>query len=154
MEERVKKLETIATRLMRRANKVSKAFLSPYPISNAVFGNDVKGTILCYMFPCNGTVSKGFVRFGSKPKGSVNIDIQISNDSKSSNAGVVLDKKISTIEPNLSVTGGDCLKIVMTPLNETIITEVWISFLWIPTIEDSEIKRFLISELESLIEES
>lgn len=137
---------------MRRTNKVAKAFLSPYPISNAVFGDDVKGTILCYMFPCSGTISKGFVKFGTKPKESITVNVQISNDSGSSNVGFVLDKKLTIIEPELLVTAGDCLKISITPSDTVTITEVWISFLWNPCVEDTCVKDFLITELEALIE--
>ena len=68
MEERVKKLELIIQRLLRRSNKRVKAMVTPVPISSAAFGEDVNGPIMRYMFPCTGEIVKGVVYLSKKPK--------------------------------------------------------------------------------------
>ena len=150
---RIEKLELITTRLMRRASKRTVAMITPYPISNAVFGDDIKGPILQYMFPCDGTVTKGFIRLGRKPKNEVFIEVKLFNDITSTTKGFAVDKKSLLVEPGLKVKAGDCLKVSLISVDEPV-TEVWISLLWKPTIADIEVKSFLIEELESgLLEE-
>ena len=146
--ERIEKLEMVTTRLMRRAVKKSIALITPYPISNAVFGEQVKGPILRYMFPCDGIISKGYIRLGQKPKTPVTLGVKLFNDIGSSARGFALEKKSFSIQPNLPVLAGDCLEISLDPGNE-IVTEIWVSFLWRPGIKDVEAKSYLIEELEN-----
>lgn len=152
MEDRLANIELITKRLMRRAKKTSVALITPYPISNAVFGEKVEGPILRYMFPCDGVVTKGYVRLGKKPKQSIELEVKMSNDSSSNMKGFVLSRKCLSIEPNLPVKAGDCLEITLIP-SEEIVTEIWISFLWKPTVNDLEPKSYLIKELDKSVEE-
>ena len=145
--KRIEQLETITTRLMRRAGKRTTALITPYPISNAVFGEKIEGSVLRYMFPCDGTVTKGIVRLGKKPKINITLDVKMFNELGSSPKGFSLEKKLSFIQPNLPVIAGDCLEISLEPSEEPV-TEIWISFLWKPTMKDVEAKSYLIEELE------
>lgn len=145
--KRVEHLERVTQRLMRRAGKRTVALITPYPISNAVFGEKVSGPILRYMFPCDGIVTKGIVRLGIKPKSSVMLDIKMFNELKSVSKGFAIEKRFLSIEPNLPVVAGDCLEISLEPGEETV-TEIWISFLWKPTVKDVEAKSFLMEEIE------
>ncbi len=149
--DRLGKLEMITERLMRRTHKKAIGLITPYPISNAVFGDKVEGIILRYMFPCDGVISKGMIRFGVKPKKEVTVKVEIFNDERTSSKGFVVDRKVLAVEPNLSVSGGDCLTVSISP-SEMPITEVWIAFLWTPTTSDVEVKSFLITELEKDVE--
>ncbi len=148
IEEKINYLDKITKRLMRRSNKHSVAMITPYPISNAVFGDAVRGVILRYMFPCEGVISKGLIKLDRKPKEGVVIGIKIFNDSKSNASGFKLEKKSFSTELELSVSSGDCLEVSLDPLTENI-TEVWLSFLWKPLVKDVEIKSFLIEDLEN-----
>jgi hypothetical protein len=148
MNKRIERLETITERLMRRASKRSVGLITPYPISNAVFGEAIKGSVLRYMFPCSGTISKGYIRLGSKPKQYVMLDIKMFNEQKTATKGYAIEKRFLSIEPNLPVSAGDCLEISLDPQDE-VITEIWISFLWKPGMKDVEAKSFLIEELEN-----
>jgi hypothetical protein len=151
MEERVKQLEMVTKRLMRRATKKASVLITPYPISNAVFGEKVEGPILRYMFPCDGIITKGFIRLGVKPKSKVMLGFKIFNESKSASRGTSLDNKTTSISPELSVTAGDCLEVSLEYMEEAKepVTEIWISFLWRPTIKDIEAKSFLMEDIEN-----
>jgi hypothetical protein len=47
---------------------------------------------------------------------------------------------------------GDCLEVSVTPTtDEDIVNELWLSILWTPSVRASEIKQFLVSELEKSI---
>jgi len=149
MEKRIKQLEIITGRLMRRARKKAVGLITPYPISSASFGEKVEGVILRYMFPCEGIIVKGMIRFKEKPKKWHAINIKVFGDSKSSSEGFVVDRKRLVVEPNLAVEDGDCLEISLESSPEDTATEVWISFLWTPSIKEATAKSFLISELEN-----
>lgn len=146
--KRVEDLEMITKRLMRRASKKTSAIITPYPISNAVFGEDVKGVILRYMFPCDGIISKGMFRLGSKPKKEVLGVAKIFNDETQQSKGFTITKKSLKADLGIEVKSGDCLEVSISSV-EDILTEVWIAFLWKPTMADVEVKSFLIEELEN-----
>lgn len=148
-ETRISFIETIITRLIRRAKKTTRALVTPYPISNAVFGDKVEGAILRYMFPCDGVISKGFIKLGVKPKTTIILDMKIFNSTSSNTKGFVLYKIAEAVDINIPVKAGDCMEIVLHPEPAEIVTEVWLSFLWKPTTSDVETKSFLISELEN-----
>ncbi len=148
-EDRIKQLELVTKRLTRRAHKKITGIITPYPISNAVEGDNVKGTILKYMFPCDGKITKGMIRLDPKPKKWVDINVKIFNDTTSSLKGFMISKKIATIEPDLDIVAGDCLELVLVPHNEDIVKEIWVSLLWKPLVKEIEAKSFLITELEN-----
>ena len=146
--KRVEDLEMITKRLMRRASKKSVALITPYPISSAVFGEDVKGVILRYMFPCDGIISKGMFRLGAKPKKEVLGVAKIFNDEIQQSKGFTITKKSLKADLEIEIKSGDCLEVSITSVDE-VLTEVWVAFLWKPTMSDVEVKSFLIEELEN-----
>ena len=148
-QERISRIELVVTRLARRARKKAVALVTPYPISNAVFGEDIKGTILRYMFPCEGTITKGLIDLGKKPKTGVSINVRISNDVHEDTKSYVITRRFLLTEPRLAVDSGDRLEVSINPLTEEDkVTEAWVSFLWLPSVKDVEAKSFLIDELE------
>lgn len=154
--ERIELIETIITRLVRRSRKTTKAIITPYPISNAIIGDDLigkslEGVILRYMFPCPGKITKGFIRLDKKPKDGVEINIRIFNDEKSESKGFTVDRKVTAVDTELDVNAGDCLEVTLTPNGESVVKEIWISMLWVPI--GGDVQRFLIEELEKNIED-
>lgn len=145
---RIEKLEIITQRLMRRASKRVIGLITPYPISNSVVGEQVEGTILRYMFPCDGMIIKGMVNLVTKPKKWVGVSIKLFNETNSIIKGFNVDKRVLTVKPNIPVIAGDCLEIAIVPAPEEIVKEVWISFLWTPAMKDVTAKSFLLSEIE------
>jgi hypothetical protein len=153
MEERINKLEKIVERLMRRSGKRHSAFITPYPISTAVFGEKLSdGPVLRYMFPCDGVLTKGIIRLGSRTKNPIAIKIKIFNESDSVAKGYTMEKVYLSIQPNLNVYAGDCLEIDLVVYDE-IVSELWISLLWKPSTDNTEVKTFLIEDLENDLQE-
>ena len=149
MEQRIKKLETIVARLSRRQRKVASAIVSPYPISNCVAGEEVKGEVLRYMFACDGEISKGAVSLDAKPKSNASVTLTIESELGGSAKSYIVDKKNLVFEPNIKVKQFDKLTVTFYPtIPEDKIKEVWVSLLWAPTVKDAKIKNFLIDELE------
>jgi len=154
IQDRVAFIEKVVTRLARRTRKTAAALITPYPISNAVLGSDVRGSILRYMFPCEGVISKGFVRLGKKPKGEIKLTISVSNDSGGQSKEYVILSRFASIDSNIDVVSGDCLDISLNITDpEEKVTEIWVSFLWKPTVRDVEVKSYLINEIEDDIPE-
>jgi len=151
IDDRLEQLELVASRLARRTNTGKSAMITPYPISSATFGEDVRGPVLRYMFPCDGVVSKGMLRFSRKPKIPVPINIDITNEETSQARGYIVEKQQIIVKPDLAVKAGDCLTIYISPDEQEKVTEVWISFLWIPSVSDVVTKSFLIEELDNVM---
>lgn len=144
-DSRITKLETITKRLSRRSVKKTTGLITPYPISNAVIGDNVVGTILRYMFPCDGTITKGMIHFGEKPRDNVAIDVELANELGMSNLSYNTDKQNFVITSDTSVKSGNRLSVSVESLEP--ITEVWIAFLWVPTINEVKAKSFLLNEI-------
>lgn len=150
LTKRVKKLEIVTARLLRRlGGSRVKAMITPYPVSNAVFGDDIKGPVLKYMFPCSGGISKGFIRLDKKFKEGVRVIVQKLNDLGGDTRDYIITRRSLLVEPKILVDPGDRLIVSIEPIGDEPVTEVWVSFLWRPTTKDIEIKSFLIEELES-----
>ncbi len=143
-------MRKMVDRLNRRANKVAKAFVTPYPISSCVSGDDVKGEVLKYMFTCQGKILKGGIFLDHKPKKGLSVEIAVVNELTGSSKSYVVDRKSLLFEPKVEVTAWDRLAVSITPLDPTDkFTEVWTGFLWVPNIKEVDVKNFLINELEN-----
>jgi len=153
-EKKIKKLTTIVERLTRRSNKIAKAIIPPIPISNCISGEEVKGDILKYMFCCPGKVKKGGIYLNAKPESGVVIKISIDSDIGSGSVSYIITRKNLIFEPDLDVDTWNRLTVSIqaNDSEKDKITEVWIGLLWIPTIKDSEVKNFLIEELDKVEE--
>lgn len=150
MEDRIKKLEKQVERLQRRAVKVSTGLITPYPISGHMKGTDIKGEVLSFMFPCEGMISKGLIKFGIKPKGNPAVSIKFSNELTSEDKGFVCDKILNVVDLHISAKAGDCLTVTIIPDVEHPVANVWVTLLWKPTIKDVEAMSFLIDKLEEV----
>lgn len=152
IEPRIKKVEITLERLARRSRKKMTAILTPYPISNAVFGEKVDGPILRYFFPCEGRVTKGAIDFGKKPKVPVTLTVDLLTGLGGESKVFILDKRLTILTFNTEIKEFSKLTASISYENENPnqdITEVWIGFLWIPTMKDVEAKSFLFEELEN-----
>lgn len=154
----IKKLERINKRLQRKAKagRKNSAFITPFPISNAVFGDEVKGVVLQYMFPCEGKITKGAIDIGKKPKQDVVITLKLLNDEGGESKIFALIRKRLSTPIDVKVKEFDKVTISIdynSDKPEDNIKEVWTSFLWVPTTRDVEVKSFMVSELEKALEE-
>jgi hypothetical protein len=140
----------LETRLRQREEmKKVVAVITPFPISSAVFSGDVRGSILRYMFPCDGTILKGMIRLGKKLTDPAMLKISIT-DVGSKSQTISISSKVSVIEQAIEILTGECLDISIEPGSEKI-TEVWVSFLWLPSTKEVETKSYLRKELEAEI---
>lgn len=150
IEPRISRLEKIVERLSRRSRKKMTALLTPYPISNAVFGEKVSGPILRYFFPCTGKVTKGAIVLGKRPKESVSLLINVKGDEEGRGRSFTLDRKMMTLDLNIEVREFDKLTASISyKESDSNVTEAWIGFLWVPAMRDVEAKSFLFKELEN-----
>lgn len=151
-EKRIAFIERVVTRLVRRSVKKIVALTTPYPISNAVFGDDVKGPILCYMFPCKGTITKCLIDVGRKLKEGATVNVSLTTQMYTDSKSYTVNKEFLA-EPKISVCSGDKLIISINPNGEEKITEVWTSFLWVPSVKDVKVESYLIDKLDENVEE-
>ena len=146
IDDRVKSLERITGRLSRRARKYARAYITPFPISHGVKGEDIRGEILRYMFPCRGIIKTVVTRFNERPKDGTEVTFSVSGVGGSYSRSFDSSKQMEIIDAQLDVLAGDKLTVSLDGSKE--ITEFWIAFLWIPTVSDVEVKSFLYDEIE------
>jgi len=148
MEDRIKQLETVVSRLSRRQVKKTAAMITPYQISSCVERDDIRDEIFRYLFCTQGTIVKVLVTLNKKIKDGASFAIKISNDLGGSSSSYIINNKNLIINPNISIDSGDKLLVYISPLGTEIISEVWLSLLFLPSTKDSEIKNYLINSLE------
>jgi len=157
MEKRIKQLEMITTRLARRSKKTASALITPYPISNAVFGEEVRDSVLRYMFPCDGEITKGVIDIGKRPKQEVLVTLSLMGNEVGEAKVYIVDKKRLLVTPAMKVKTADKLTVTISYKNEKPednITEFWACFLWVPSVKEVEVKQHLIDALDNdLLEE-
>jgi len=153
-EKRISWIETVVSRLARRSRKQTTVIVTPYPISNCVSGEDVKGDILKYMFCAKGTISKGLIVLDKRPATGVVIGITLANDMGGSSHSYVLTKKTSMIDPKVEVFSGDRLSVSVNPIDaeKDKVSEVWLSFMWTPDVKDTTMKQVLIDSLDEALD--
>jgi hypothetical protein len=144
----------LALREARKVKKQKVTLITPFPISGASFGEDVRGSILRYMFPCAGEITKGMIKLGTKPKNGAIVTVKLSNSLCGVSKDFVIQTRELTISPKLTITDGDCLDIAINSSDP--IQEVWASFLWIPSKQSVEKETYYedIEEDSSLREPS
>ena len=151
LEPRLDKIEKMITRLGRRAVKQTSALITPIPISNCVIGEEVKGDVLKYLFPCPGVINKGGIFISPKPKNGATIILTIENELGGSSKSYQITKQSSLLELNMEIITWDRLTVsffVVNPVEDKI-TEVCAALLWTPTVKDATIKNYLIDSLDS-----
>ena len=155
MESRIKKLEVLVQRLVRKHKKdKSYAMITPYPISNCIAGEEVNGAILKYMFAVRGVIGKGRIQFDRKLKSGVRITILLENEQGGQSKSYVANRNAMLIEPNFEVFSGDRLTVSVSPCDpeDGVLTEVWVAFVWTPHVGEATVKSFLIDEVLKEIE--
>ena len=148
-EKRIAFIERVIMRLSRRTNKNMTALITPYPISNAVFGEDVRGVILRYMFPCEGVISTGIISVNEKPKNTTDIIIDLFHGDGVRSISYVISNKTLPLEIDLDVKAGDKLELSINPSGTQKLVEVWASLLWTPSVNDVKAKSFLFDDIEA-----
>lgn len=143
-EKRISFIEKIVSRLARRSRKVTRAMISPIPISVCALGEDISGNIMkALMF--EGKITKGIIKLAVVPKKEVKVDIRIDGIGTT----CYLTKAKQALDLNLETIDGSILKVAVYPTDlEDKITEVLVSIFWTPSKSNIEVKSFLIDELE------
>jgi len=146
-EKRISFIEKVVTRLARRTKSRTSAMVTPYPISACVKGN-IKGNILRYMFPLDGTIDKAIISFDKKPKEIIYVGAKVGGEGGISSKGFTLEKKHTSMTLPLQVKAGDKLSVNVDVSDNEVVDEIWIAFTWIPNVKDTKLKTMLIEELE------
>ncbi len=147
-QERIERIEKIVTRLAQGSRDSVSAIITPFPISNAVIGDDVGGVILRYIFPCKGKITKGYIKLDKKPRLGTAINVKVFNELTSESRSIVINKRIYQAKTDLDVFPGDCLEVSVA--SEDDIKEVWISMLWTPDKSVTDIHSVLIEDLNKI----
>ena len=148
LESQMRSVDKILDRFSRRLHKTVTGVITPFPISGYV-SSPVGKVILRYMFPADGRITVGGAFIESIPKGGIDIYLNIHRvDGNIDSKSIFVKKQSIVIKPDMDVFCGDRLVISVDSKGGESVSGVWTSFLWVPTVRDSEIKKFLLDDLE------
>lgn len=147
-EEKMSHLNVLLKRMSKKLHKTVTGIITPFPISG--YAKDpVDSVVLRYMFPAGGKITVGGAYIESMPKDGIDIYTNIHRGDSVISNSVWTNKKYVLINPDVGILAGDRLVISVVPKGGEV-SGIWISFLWVPEVKDSEIKQFLIEDLERI----
>jgi len=151
-EQKLRSAEAAVKRLRRKSyNARVSSYITPFPVSSFIKEVPEDGVVLRYMFPGNGTITNACVYVKGDTKHGIEISAQVKNESgMGSGVSATFRKNFNKLFLDLYVMAGDMLQIVL-PADKPI-TNIWVAFLWAPEIGETEVKSFLLRELEKLEE--
>ena len=149
-QARIERIERVVSRLVYGSRDTTTAIITPFPISNAVVGEDVNGTVLRYIFPCKGKITRGHIKLDKKPRTGVAINVKVFNTLMSESKSAIVNKQVYTVKTDLNVFPGDCLEVSVA--SSDVIKEVWVSMLWVPDRSVVDIESVMIEELDKIAE--
>ena len=150
LEEQMKHVDTILKRMSMKLHKTITGVITPFPISGYV-SNPIDKVVLRYMFPADGKITVGGTFIESIPKEGIDIYLNIHRvDGNIDSKSIFVKKQSVMIKPDVDVFCGDRLVISIDSKGGESVSGVWTSFLWVPNIRDSEVKKFLIDDLERI----
>ena len=152
IEDKMKHLNVLLKRMSKKLHKTVTGIITPFPISGYI-RDPVDNVVLRYMFPASGKVTVGGAYIEIMPKDGIDIYTNIHRGDSVLSNSVWTNKKYVLINPDVGILAGDRLVISVVPKGGEV-SGIWISFLWVPEVKDSEIKQFLIEDLERIGEEN
>ena len=148
LEKQMRHVDRILRQYSHRLHKTVTGVITPFPISGYSEA-PIDDVVLRYMFPADGKITVGGLFVEDMPKHGVDITTTILQTSTQISNTVFSKKQSIIVTPNVKVSAGDRLIIRVIPVsNEETVSGIWITFLWTLAIKDSEIKQFLIKDLE------
>jgi len=152
IEDKMKHLNVLLKRMYRKLQKTVTGIITPFPISG--YAKDpVDSVVLRYMFPASGKITVGGAYIENMPKEGIDIYTNIHRGDSVLSSSIWTNKKYALINPDVEILAGDRLVVSVVPKGGDV-SGIWASFLWVPKVEDSEIKQFLIDDLERIGEEN
>lgn len=147
VENQIKHIDTILDRFSRRLHKTTAGVISPCLISNYVKSPD-DGVVLRTMFPVDGKVVLGAMYVEEMPKAGIDIYTTISHGVGTRKESVFTKRQSTLVKPNVNVSAGSRIALIVRPRNEMKVYGVWVSILWVPNIKGTVVKQYIIDELE------
>ena len=151
LKKQMESVDKILKAYSYRLRKTATGFVTPFPISKY---SDLSGTVLRYMFPIGGKITVGGVYIEEMPKSGVDIKVTVCSGPLCDSKSVTSKKNPVAVMPDFEVFPGTRLVVEISPANDKeTASGIWIAFLWVPKVKDTEIKQFLVEDLMK-IEES
>jgi len=152
VEEKMKHLNVLLKRMSKRLHKTVVGVITPFPISG--YAKDIADSaVLRYMFPASGKITVGGMYVENMPKDGIDIYTNIHRGELVISREIWTNKKYVLIDPDAEILAGDRLVVSVVSKGGDV-SGIWVSFLWVPEVKDSEIKQFLIDDLERIGEEN
>lgn len=146
LKQQMNHVDRILKGFSGRLHKTVVGLVTPFPISS--YSETSEKPIIRYMFPADGKITAGGMCIEGMPKAGVSINITVCSGLECESKVVETKRQHVAISPNLEVKFGSRLIIKVDPVNDgDVVSDIWIAFLWVPAVKDTEVKQFLIDDL-------
>jgi len=147
LEKQMGHVDRILKSYSHRLHKTVTGVITPFPISGYA-EVPIDGVVFRYMFPLNGKITIGGMLVESMPKKGIDITTTIHRGDKSESRDFFSKRKSIMIEPDVKVAAGDRLVIEVSPIDpEETVSGIWTAFMWVPNVEDAEIKQIMLNKV-------
>lgn len=151
LETRVKRLETQVRRMSKRLHKTVIGVIPPVVISRYVETVPENGIILKEVSPTNARLTKSVLVVDSyEGKDQVEFRFEVEGAGGGSAAKFMTRRALTIEKLDLQIEPGT--KLILRVMEPERVGQVWIGVLIEPEVSDSQVKRYLIDELERLEE--
>lgn len=162
-EQKLKHMETVVTRLARRAHKTVGVAIPPIPISlyipDAGSVRGIGGGIISYLSPIGGEIKKIFAKILWAGFGSGSLHVEVDRNKDITGSLFSLSKNSNSFDSSISLNEGDEVVISLHDMRGKRIEDpipqfaMIVSFLFVPIVSKESIKETAIDALEEKVNE-
>jgi hypothetical protein len=152
VDQKFLSIERTLHSFQRRLRKTLVGLLPPIPVfgGREVIGSD--GVVFRVVLPAKGTITKAYIVIKDyKVAKEVKFNFTLARTAHGSFSEFTTRRHYVSHDVNMQVEAGDFLTLTVDPPEN--VENVWVSFLYEIGLKDLKIEKFLIDELERLLEE-
>ena len=152
VDQKFHSIERILQSFQRRLSKTLVGMIPPIPVfgGREVIGSD--GVVFRVVLPAKGTITKAYLTIKDyKIAKEVTFNFTLARKAHGSFSEFSTRLHYASHDPNIQVEAGDFLTLTVKPPEN--VENVWVSFLYEIGLKDLKIEKFLIDELERLLDE-
>jgi len=155
VEEKVKSIETILSRMSRKMSSKVIGILPASPVFDYAYAPDSEGVVMRRLFPASGRITKVGIAFDEKGKKPVKLTFDVENNItlRTFSSTFMIKKMADVLGVDFEIKAGDKITVSVVPEEGEKVEGIWIGFIYEIALKDLNQKEFVLGELERMIEE-
>jgi len=155
VEEKLKSVETILSRMSRKMSSKVIGILPVSPVFEYAYAPDSEGSVMRRLFPASGKITKVGIAFDNKGKKPVRLTFSVENNIalRSFSSSFMIKKMADVLSVNFEIKAGDKITVEVVPEEDEKVEGIWIGFIYEISLSELNQKKFALEELERMVEE-